>query len=156
MLSCTSGGAVGGGGGTSIICTDLAKRQVCIYLDFLSVVFGEVDDADLLALGDGLPQDLDQLLVPHVHDDQTLVLVFQGLHCLSNSKETLEQYLTLEQGTFFTTFPIRALNTDVVCQIARLGFVIFSYHLIPRYKDSNQRHSVELHQTGTFEGRSTD
>ena len=53
------------------------------------------------------------------------------------------------------SLPIRAFNSDAACQMARLGF----FYLIPRRRDSNPRHvsqSVELHQTSTFEGRSTD
>ena len=39
---------------------------------------------------------------------------------------------------------------------ARIICYIFFYHLMPRHRDSNSRQSVELHQTGTFEGCSTD
>ena len=54
----------------------------------------------------------------------------------------------------FATFPIRALNSNVVRQMARLG-LIFSYHLKPWRRDSNPFQSEELHQIGNFEGRSS-
>ena len=51
-----------------------------------------------------------------------------------------------------------SLLSAFLSQMAQQGFfaAIYSYHLMLRCRESNPRPSVKLHQTGTFEGRSTD
>ena len=82
------------------------------------------------------------------------------LHFISNraSWTVLDSGTTSAWDLFVLFFSVLSTSICVLSQMAQQGFfaAIYSYHLMLRRRESNPRPSVELHQTGTFEGHSTD
>ena len=95
-------------------------------------------------------EDLD---LDRVGDDDTQEVV--GVPGLCDGRAGQVRFIAYLDNPIVLFLPVRAINSEVVRQMAQLGF-IFPTTLYRGDGIRNPRQSVEFHQTGTFEGRSPD